>query len=106
MVIRDPGDRLAGKLLPPGQPSEELDVPGLGRVECSLVDAGNPEVLVNGATVGIDPSRGVGSVNGDVALLERLQRVRSAASVAMGLVKHPEDAWAHSPMVPFLVMIW
>ncbi|HEX7929137.1 MAG TPA: PrpF domain-containing protein, partial [bacterium] len=106
MVMRDPGGSLTGKLLPTGRSTDALDVPGLGRVECSLVDAGNPAVFVNGAAVGIDPTRGVGSVNGDEALLERLQRVRSAASVAMGLVKRPEEAWTHSPMVPFLVMVW
>ena len=38
--------------------------------------------------------------------MERLQRVRSAASAAMGLVERPEQAWTHSPMVPFLVLVW
>jgi hypothetical protein len=106
MVMRDPGGSLTGKLLPTGAPRNTLDVPGLGQVETSLVDAGNPAVFVNGASVGVDPTRSVAAVNGDEALLERLQRVRSAASVAMGLVSRPEDAWRHSPMVPFLVMVW
>lgn len=106
MVMRDPGGSLTGKLLPTGKAAETLQVPGLGPVECSLVDAGNPTVFVNGAAMGVEPTRGVGAINGDEALLERLQRVRSAASVAMGLVARPEDAWTHSPMVPFLVMVW
>jgi methylitaconate Delta-isomerase len=106
MVMRDPGGSLTGKLLPTGKPTDTLDVPGLGRVECSLVDAGNPAVFIHGSAVGVDPTHSVGSVNGDEALLARLQQVRSAASAAMGLVKRAEDAWAHSPMVPFLVMVW
>jgi len=106
MVMRDPGGSLTGKLLPTGRPVDTLDVPGLGKLQVSLVDAGNPAVFLNGSAVGIEPGRGVSSINGDEALLERLQWVRSAASAAMGLVARAEDAWAHSPMVPFLVMVW
>jgi hypothetical protein len=106
MVMRDPGGSLTGKLLPTGAPVTVLDVPEIGRLETSLVDAGNPAVFLRGADLGVEAARGVSAINGDEALLERLQRVRSAASAAMGLVERPEQAWAHSPMVPFLVLVW
>ncbi len=106
MVMRDPGGSLTGKLLPTGAAVTALDVPGMGRLETSLVDAGNPTVFVSGSALGVEPTRGVAAINGDQALLERLQCVRSAASAAMGLVERPEQAWAHSPMVPFLAMVW
>lgn len=106
MVMRNPGGSLTGKLLPAGAPVTLLEVPGVGRVEASLVDAGNPAAFVRGEALSLEPGRSVASINGDEVLLERLQRVRSAASAAMGLVARPEDAWAHSPMVPFLVLVW
>jgi hypothetical protein len=106
MVMRDPGGSLTGKLLPAGAPVTPLDVPGIGTVEASLVDAGNPAAFVRGEALGVAPDRSVVSVNGDEGLLEKLQRVRSAASAVMGLVARPENAWSYSPMVPFLVLVW
>ena len=101
-----PEGALTGRLLPTGAPRTRLDVPGLGALEVTLLDAANPVVLLNGADVAVRPAAAVGALNADAALLERLQAVRSAASVAMGLVQRPEDAWAYSNMVPFPVLLW
>ncbi len=101
-----PEGALTGRLLPTGEPRTRLDVPGLGALEVTLLDAANPVVLLNGADVGVRPDAALGALNADAALLERLQAVRSAASVAMGLVKRPEEAWAYSNMVPFPVLLW
>lgn len=106
MVLRDPGGSLTGKLLPTGRRVDRLNVPGLGTVRASLVDASNPAAFVLGTDLGLTPQRSVASLNQDEALLARLQAVRSAASAAMGLVKRAEDAWTHSPTVPFLVMVF
>jgi len=46
LEFRDPGGAGTGKLLPSGQVLDELDVPGRGRIEVSMVDAGNPVVFV------------------------------------------------------------
>jgi 2-methylaconitate cis-trans-isomerase PrpF len=106
MVLRDPGGSLTGKLLPTGRTVDTLQVPGLGAVRVSLVDASNPAVFVLGSDVGVTPQLDVGALNGNEELLARLQAVRSAASVALGFVSRPEDAWTHSPMVPFLVLVF
>jgi methylitaconate Delta-isomerase len=106
MVLRDPGGSLTGKLLPTGQVIDTLRVPGLGTVRVSLIDASNPAVFVAGQDVGVTPQQALTAINQDEPLLARLQAVRSAASVAMGLVQRAEDAWAHSPMVPFLVLVF
>jgi len=106
MVLRDPGGSLTGKLLPTGRMVDELDVSGLGRVRASLVDASNPAAFVAGADLGLTPQRAVASLNQDEPLLARLQAVRAAASVAMGLVGQAQDAWAYSPMVPFVVIVF
>lgn len=106
MVMRDPGGAVTGRLLPAGAPTTRLDVPGVGSVEASLVDAGNPAVFVRGDDLGVPVGAAVAAINGDEALLGRLQAVRAAGSVAMGLVARPEQAWSHSPMVPFLALVY
>jgi 2-methylaconitate cis-trans-isomerase PrpF len=106
MVLRDPGGSLTGKLLPTGHSTDTLDVPGHRGLRCSLVDASNPAVFVAGRDVGVTPQQGLAAINQDAELLAKLQAVRSAASVAMGFVKRPEDAWVYSPMVPFLVLVF
>ncbi len=79
-------------------------MPGLGEVEASLVDAGNPVVVVAGEALGVSPATPLERLNADAALLERVQALRGAAAVAMGLVDRPQAAWDYSAMVPFPVL--
>ena len=106
MRFPEPGGAVTGRLLTADGPVSTLDVAGLGAVRASLVDAANPVVFVDGAALGVDPAAPPPALNADSGLLERLQAIRSAASVRFGLVARAEDAWAHSPMIPFLVMLF
>lgn len=106
MAFPRPEGSVTGGLLPVGTTVTPLDVPGLGTLEVSLVDAANPVVLLEGEAVGVSPQTPLARLNGDETLLERLQHVRAAASVAMGLVARPEDAWSYSAMIPFAVMLF
>ena len=106
MAFPRPEGAVTDRLLPTDSLVERLEVPGLGAVEVTLLDAANPVVLVAGEDLGITPLATVGDLNGDKAFLETVQGLRSAASVAMGLVSRPEDAWGHSPMVPFPVLLF
>jgi hypothetical protein len=106
MAFPRPEGAVTGRLLPCGAPLSRLDVPGLGPLEVTLLDAANPVALVAGEALGVSPQTPLGDINGDAALLERLQSVRAAASVAMGLVQRPEQAWVYSPMIPFLGLLF
>ena len=106
MVFSRPDGAVTGALSPAGAPTVELSVPGVGGVEASLVDAANPIVLVWGDALGVDPLTPVAELNADDGLRRRVQAIRSAAAVAMGLVDRPEDAWDYSPMIPFPVLVF
>lgn len=95
----------AGGALPTGRPLDQLEVPGLGRLEASLVDAGNPTVFVTAEAVGLRPGQSQTEVNADPELLERFERVRAAATVAMGLAESAEEATAKRPATPKLAMV-
>jgi 2-methylaconitate cis-trans-isomerase PrpF len=106
MCFPDPGGALTGRLLTDDGPVSELAVAGLGNVPASLVDAANPVVFVEGAALGVDPVTPPPALNQDVALLQRLQAVRAAASARFGLVETAEQAWDYSAMIPFLVLLF
>src|SRR5262249_28575955 len=52
----DPGGTRTGRLLPTGHSCDVLDVPTLGPIEASLIDAANPCVFVAATSVGKDGS--------------------------------------------------
>ena len=99
------GDRtLQGGLFPTGNPVDELDVPGLGRLQATLITAGIPTVFVNAADLGYDGTELQPAINGDTAALATLEAVRVAGALRMGLIRTREDAATrqHTPKVAFV----
>jgi 2-methylaconitate cis-trans-isomerase PrpF len=100
----DPGGARTGKLLPTSRPLDTLEVAGLGRVEVSLVDAANPCVFVAASSVGADGTELPDALERRQDVLSRLEAVRRAASVAMGLAPDLDRA-ATIRSVPKVAMI-
>jgi len=100
-----PGGAMTGRLLPTGQPVEALEVPGVGRVTVSLVDAANPVVFIRPADLGLSGLEMPDGVDGDPALLARIEAVRAHAAVRFGLARTPEEATAKSPGVPKVAFV-
>ena len=48
-----PGGATTGKLLPTGKPVDMLDVPGVGKLAASMVDAANAGVFLRAADLGL-----------------------------------------------------
>lgn len=87
-----PGGAKTGRLLPTGNPVDILDVAGLGRVEASCVDAANPCVFVRAGDLGKTGAELPDALERDTAWMDRMEAVRRAASVAMGLAPDLEAA--------------
>jgi 2-methylaconitate cis-trans-isomerase PrpF len=49
----DPGGAVTGKLFLTGNPLDSLEVPGVGKVNLTIIDAGNPWVLVAAHEIGL-----------------------------------------------------
>lgn len=99
------GEDSGGAMLPTGRVADTLDVPGVGRVEATLITAGNPTVFVEASAVGLQGHELQADVNGDRALLARSEAIRAAAAVAMGLAKSAAEASAtrlHTPKIAFV----
>ncbi len=96
----DPGGAATGRLLPSGQVTDALDIPGHPAVTVSLVDATNPCVFVAAESLGLAGTEPAEALEGRPELLELLEHIRAHAAVRMGLATSPEQASAASPSNP------
>jgi 2-methylaconitate isomerase len=99
----EPGGAKTGKLLPTGRPADLLDVPGVGPVPVSLVDAANPCVFVPAEAVGATATELPTEIERSEQLMAKLEAIRRAASVAMGIA--PDTARAGRLSVPFVAFV-
>jgi hypothetical protein len=88
----EPGGATTGKLLPTGNVRDVLDVPGLGRVETSLVDCANPVVFVEAKALGLDGTEKPTDLEARADLIAALEELRAAGAVRMGVAQSERDA--------------
>ena len=99
------GDSPASKgMFPTGNLVDELDVPSIGTLAATMITAGIPTVFVNAADIGYDGSELQPAINEDKAALAKLEAIRVAGALRMGLIKTPEEAATrqHTPKVAFV----
>jgi len=101
-IWHEPAGSVTGRLLPTGNPRDFVDA-GFGKVEVSIVDAGNPVVFVRAVDVGFTGTEKPDEI-GDEDIL-RLEKIRGYAAKAMGLVDNPDEAIVKSPHFPFLALL-
>jgi 2-methylaconitate cis-trans-isomerase PrpF len=97
----DPGGACTGKLLPTGRSLDVLDVPDVGRIQASMVDAANACVFINAAAIGLSGKELPDEIDADAGLLRRLSAIRIAASMAMGIATDAASAAAIAA-IPFI----
>ena len=100
----EPGGAKSGRLLPTGAAQDVLDIPGLGAVAASCVDAANPCVFVPAEVTGMAGVELPAELETNAVFLDRMENIRRAASVRMGLA--PDiDAAARIPSIPKVAMV-
>jgi 2-methylaconitate isomerase len=101
LEFREPGGATTGRLLPTGNVTDTLDVPGVGRLTVSMVDAANACVFVRAADIGLTGTEMPEALDVAREVLEKLAAIRLEASVAMGIAPDREAA-ARARTVPFV----
>jgi 2-methylaconitate cis-trans-isomerase PrpF len=101
----DTAGAVTGRMLPTGQPRDFVEVEGLGQVEVSIVDAGNPVVFLRASALGLRGNESATEIDADSRLLESIERVRGTAAQLIGMVDQWQDAAATSPYVPFIALV-
>ena len=94
-----------GPLLPTGAVQDRIRVAGLGTLAATLLDAGDPTVFVRADALGLSGREPPEAIERDRRLLERLEAVRAAGAVAMGVAETPAQASARRPDRPALVCV-
>ncbi|MCE0742271.1 2-methylaconitate cis-trans isomerase PrpF, partial [Bacillus sp. G16] len=98
VAFKDPADG-EGAIFPTGNLVDELEVPGVGTLKATLINAGIPTVFLNADELGYTGTELQEAINGDAAALEKFETIRAHGAVKMGLIKEVAEAAArqHTP---------
>ena len=97
----EPGGATTGKLLPSGKALDLLDIPGLGKIEISMIDAANACAFVAADALGLKGTELPDELERNSTAMEKLAAIRLQASLAMGVCSTLEAARARKG-VPFI----
>ncbi|TIC87273.1 2-methylaconitate cis-trans isomerase PrpF [Crenobacter intestini] len=99
----DDGDQ-GGAMFPTGNLIDQLEVPGVGTVPATMINAGIPTVFVNACDIGYQGTELREDINTDAEALKRFEAIRVAGALRMGLIKRAEDAATrqHTPKIAFV----
>ncbi len=98
------GDGDDAAMFPTGHVVDELEVPGVGTLQATLINAGIPTIFVNAADIGYTGTELQSAINSDKDALAKFELIRSYGAVKMGLIKDVAEAAArqHTPKVAFV----
>ena len=91
-------------MFPTGNLIDQLEVPGVGTFEATMISSGIPTIFLRAADIGYTGTELQDSINGDDAALERFETIRAYGAVKMGLISDISEAAArqHTPKVAFV----
>ena len=98
------GDADGGAIFPTGNLVDELDVPGVGVLRATLIDAGIPTIFLDAAQIGYTGKELQDAINGDAQALARFEAIRAHGALKMGLIQDLAQAATrqHTPKVAFV----
>ncbi|MGH8076198.1 MAG: 2-methylaconitate cis-trans isomerase PrpF [Lysobacter sp.] len=102
----DPADEGedGGAMFPTGNLVDDLNVPGVGTLKVTMINAGIPTVFLNAADIGYTGTELQGAINEDKQALAMFEAIRAHGAVRMGLIANVEQAATrqHTPKVAFV----
>jgi probable AcnD-accessory protein PrpF len=93
-----------GSMFPTGNVVDELEVPGIGVLKVTMINAGIPTIFLNAEQVGHTGTELQDAINSDPNILAKFETIRAYGAVRMGLIKHIDEAAKrqHTPKVAFV----
>jgi probable AcnD-accessory protein PrpF len=97
-------DGARGSMFPTGNLVDDLEVPGIGTLEVTMINAGIPTIFVNAEAIGYSGTELQDAVNGDARALAMFETIRAHGALRMGLIQHLDEAAGrqHTPKVAFV----
>ncbi|WLG86668.1 2-methylaconitate cis-trans isomerase PrpF [Pseudomonas cucumis] len=93
-----------GSMFPTGNLVDDLEVPGVGTLKATLINAGIPTIFINAEDIGYTGTELQGAINGDLKALAMFETIRAYGALRMGLIEHLDEAAKrqHTPKVAFV----
>jgi len=93
-----------GAMFPTGNLVDDLEVPGVGMLKVTMINAGIPTIFVNADAVGYTGTELQDAINGDAKALAMFEAIRAHGALRMGLIRKLEEAAKrqHTPKVAFV----
>jgi probable AcnD-accessory protein PrpF len=99
----DPADG-EGDIFPSGNVVDQLEVPGIGSFNVTMINAGIPTLFLNADELGYAGTELQDAINNDEAALAKFETIRAYGAVKMGLIDHIDQAVdrQHTPKIAFV----
>ncbi|TDR28992.1 2-methylaconitate cis-trans isomerase PrpF [Hydromonas duriensis] len=102
----DPADdgEDGGSMFPTGNLIDDLDVPNIGSLKVTMINAGIPTIFINAADLGYTGTELQEAINSDSAALAKFETIRAHGALRMGLIKDLSEAAKrqHTPKIAFI----
>jgi probable AcnD-accessory protein PrpF len=97
-------DGAGGAMFPTGNLVDDLDVPGIGTLKATMINAGIPTIFLNADAIGYTGTELQDAINGDPEALAKFETIRAHGAVRMGLIKHIDEIASrqHTPKIAFV----
>jgi 2-methylaconitate isomerase len=97
-------DGPGGAMFPTGNLVDDLEVPGLGMLKATMINAGIPTIFVNAEAIGYTGTELQEAINGDAKALAMFETIRAHGALRMGLIRTLDEAARrqHTPKVAFV----
>ncbi|PMS17257.1 2-methylaconitate cis-trans isomerase PrpF [Trinickia dabaoshanensis] len=99
----DEGDG-GGAMFPTGSVIDDLEVPGIGTLKATMINAGIPTIFVEAEAIGYKGTELQDAINSDDKALAMFETIRAHGALRMGLIERLEDISKrqHTPKVAFV----
>lgn len=93
-----------GAMFPTGNVVDTFEVPGLGELQATFINAGIPTIFVNADAIGYNGTELQGAINEDPQALQMFESLRAHGAVKMGLIADVAEAAnrQHTPKIAFV----
>ncbi|MEC8409547.1 MAG: 2-methylaconitate cis-trans isomerase PrpF [Pseudomonadota bacterium] len=91
-------------LFPTGNLTDPLEVPGIGSLTATMINAGIPTIFLNAGDLGCNGTELQDAINGDSAMLQKFETIRAHGALKMGLIDTLAEAAQrqHTPKIAFV----
>lgn len=93
-----------GSMFPTGNLLDELQVPGIGTLKATLINAGIPTIFINAEDIGYTGTELQDTINSDTKALAMFETIRAHGALRMGLIEHVDEIARrqHTPKIAFV----